>query len=145
MIVLDAAPVLAFSRDEHAAAEVEAMLEDRSEQTVISATNLAEVVDRLIRRFGYEPDEAVAGLRLLRAAGLDVLFVDDIVAEAAGQLRARYYRRKTDELSLADCVALATARGNRAALATSDAALARATRAEDVELIALADSAGNRP
>ncbi len=145
VILLDASAVLAFTRDEPAADEVEAFLEDTTERTAISAVNLAEVVDRLIRKFGYEPDAAIAGLRLLRAGGLDVLFVDDFIAEDAGELRSRYYARAQSALSMADCIALATARREGAQVATTDTAFAGAARAEGVPLVALPDRRGNRP
>jgi len=56
-------------------------------------------------------------------------------------LRARHCRRRGSELSLADCVALATGRhGDR--LATADPPLARAAASE---LIALPSPADERP
>ena len=145
MKVLDAAAVIAFMRDEPAADHVATMLEDRSDRTVISAVNLGEVVDKLARLGGRSPASVLDRLLWLRAGGLDVLFVDDAIGEAAGQLRARHYARETSALSMADCIALATARREAASLATLDAALARAARAEGVEVIGLPDSTGNRP
>lgn len=145
MIVLDAFAVIALARNEPAANAVAELIADSAEPTTISAVNLAEVTDHLLRVLGFPVGYTLSHLRLLRASGLDVLFVDDVTAENAGRMRARYYSRRTDRLSLADCVALATARREAAGLATADAALARAARAEELPLVALPDSSGNRP
>lgn len=145
MILLDAQALLAFLREEPAAAEVAVMLADETEHCVMSAINVAEVVDRLVRRFGFTAADATAGLRLLRSGGLDVLVVDEVIAEDAGRLRARHYDRATRALSMADCVALATARRENAQLATAEAPLAAAARAESVAVIALPDALRRRP
>jgi predicted nucleic acid-binding protein len=82
---------------------------------------------------------------LLEAGGLLVVEVDSDIGLAAGQLHARHYDRRTRPLSLADCVALATAAELEDALATSDPPLAEAARTEQVLVIGLPDSQGRRP
>ena len=48
-----------------------------------------------------------------------------------------HYDRRQSPVSMADCFALATARRERATLITGDAALARAARAEFVDVVEL--------
>jgi len=143
--LFDAFAIVAFLADEPAAAEVAELLDDRSEQNAISAINLAEVFDDLVRVRGRNGRVASEAVLLIRLAGLDVLLVDDVIAENAGALRARYYDRSTAALSMADCIALATATAEEATLVTGDPALARAARAEAVTLVALPDRRGTRP
>jgi len=143
--LLDASGLIAFLLDEPAAEEVGALVADGSEQAAINAVNLAEVIDRLVRVGGRDRASVLESLLWVRAGGLDVLFADDVIAEVAGQLRARHYDRRTAALSIADCVALATARREGATLATTDTALARIARVEDVAVVALPDSRGHRP
>jgi len=73
-----------------------------------------------------------------------VVSVDERLAWRAAELRRRHYARRTSELSLADCVALAAV-GSADSLATADAPLARAAQAEALEVVALPDSRGRRP
>lgn len=63
----------------------------------------------------------------------------------AGDLRAVHYHRERSAVSLADCLALATAESVGEALATPDPALAAMARAEGIEVIPLPDSRGHRP
>ena len=84
-------------------------------------------------------------LVLLRSGGLETVPVDDEVAAVAGDLHARHYHRRDPSISLADAVALATAVKLTEPLATADAPLAGIAWAEDVEVIALPDSRGERP
>jgi len=143
--LFDAFAVVALLADEPAADEVSELLGDSASPNVISAANLAEVFDDLVRVRGHDEERAHQGVLMIRLAGLDVVFVDDVLAEDAGVLRARYYDRSRAALSMADCVALATARREKATLVTGDRALARAARAEGVPLVALPDRRGNRP
>lgn len=140
--VLDAYSLIAFLRDELAAAEVATLLE---RPTVVSAANHAEVVDRLIR-VGGQPQGAVEeALATLRHEGMAVRPVDEPCATAAGLLRARHYHRTRSSVSLADCIAAATAQREGLPLATADPALAAMVRAEGGDLIALPDRSGRRP
>lgn len=145
MRLFDAFAIVALLADEPAADEVSELLEDQAEPNVISAANLAEVFDDLVRVRGHEADRAHEGVLMIRLGGLDVLFVDDVLAESAGVLRARYYDRSTAALSMADCVAVATATSEDATLVTGDSALVRVARAENVSVIGLPDRRGRRP
>jgi PIN domain nuclease of toxin-antitoxin system len=143
LTVLDAYAVLAFLRDEPGADEVAGLL--RRGPTVMSAANVAEVVDQLVRVHRRDPHDVYAGIGLLGYAGLDVLPVTADDGIAAGRLRSRHYHRERCAVSLADCVAAATALALRRPLATSDPALASMVRTEGGEVHALADSEGVKP
>jgi PIN domain nuclease of toxin-antitoxin system len=142
-VVLDAYALIAFLRGEEAGAEVIGLL--REPPASISAANLAEVVDRLVRTDGRREPEVRNRIDLVIAGGLVVEPVWLTDARQAGSLRARHYDRGSATLSLADCFCLATAMKLEAAVATADPALARAARAEGIEVIPLPDSHGHRP
>lgn len=144
MRLFDAFAVVAYLADEPAADEVDDLLADRSDQNAISAANLAEVFDDLVRVRTHDPGAAAESVMLVRLGGLDVLFVDDMIAERAGRLRGRHYNRSRAALSMADCIALATASGEAATLVTGDRALIEAARAEGVAVVQLADRRGRR-
>ena len=97
---------------------------------------------RIYDRTSFQTLDALA---LLEAGGLQVTPVDAEIGIDAGQLHARFYDRRTSPLSMADCVALATARSLSDPLATSDPPLAKAARAEGVEIVPLPDTQGRRP
>jgi predicted nucleic acid-binding protein len=143
-VVLDAAPLVAALADEPARREVEELLRRRQPPSV-SAANLAEAMDHLVRVQGADREEARRLVNRLLAGGLEVEPVWLPTVRLAVNLRADHYHRTRMPLSLADCICLATAIKLKAALATSDAALARAARAEGVEVTALPDSKGKRP
>ena len=143
MTVLDAYAALAFLREEPGADEVAGLL--RRGPTVMSAANVAEVVDQLLRVHRRDPYRVHADLMLLTHAGLDVLPITAYDGIAAGRLRSRHYHRERCAVSLADCVAAATALALRRPLATADPALARLVREEGGEIHALADSEGVKP
>lgn len=143
MVVLDAFALVALARDEPAAQEVEDIL--RGGDVAISALNLGEAIDVLGRVHEIDAWELTEGVRVLEAEVLRVLPVDSPVAHRAAQIRSRHYRRRGSELSLADCVALASVDALDTQLATADPALAKAARMESVEVIPLPDSSGNRP
>ena len=84
-------------------------------------------------------------LVLLEAGGLRVVPVDADVGLDAGRLHASLYDRRTSPLSMADCVALATAASLGEPLATSDPPLALAAQKEGVEVVRLGDSKGQAP
>ncbi len=145
MRLFDAFAVVALLADEPAADDVSELLEDSTTRNAISAANLAEVFDDLVRIRGHDEESAHHGVLMIRLAGLDVLIVDDMIAEDAGVLRARHYHRTTAAVSMADCVGLATARRETATLVTGDGALAQAARVEGVSVIGLPDRRGRRP
>ncbi|MGH3922616.1 MAG: hypothetical protein ACRDTT_07070, partial [Pseudonocardiaceae bacterium] len=74
-----------------------------------------------------------------------VAALDAPTATLAGRLRARHYHRERCAVSLADCVAAATAIMRDRPLATADPALAELLRAEQGKIISLPDSNGRRP
>ena len=140
-VVLDAQPVVTFLAGEPAADEIAELLR---REPVMSVANAAEVVDVLVRLRGLAADEAQAVV---------LSFLDELAAPVpvsleialdAGAIRGAAYLRHQLDVSLADCIAIATA-GPGGSVATSDPALATIARAEGVELIALPDSRGRRP
>lgn len=142
MTVLDAYAVLAFLRGEDAADEVAALLRAG---TTLAAVNAAEVVDQLVRVWGRDGDDVEGDLALLGAAGMHLHPLDAEMALHAGRLRAAHYHRERCAVSMADCVAAATALRLDAPLATSDPALAGLVRGVGGEVLALPDSRGRRP
>lgn len=137
MTVLDAYAVVALLRDEPAAAAVEALLTDPLAEPTISAINVAEVLDVLVRVHGRTATEVAERLDWLAAGGLVTVDVDDEIGRRAGALHAGHYHRTRSPLSLADCVALATALARDDALATADAPLMEAARAKGCPIKAL--------
>lgn len=144
-VVLDAYATIAVIAGEPAAPVVERELRLPEADVCMSAVNLAEVIDQLVRVAGVEQETVDRSLQLLGAAGLAVIPVDERIGQVAGELRAKHYRRGVVDVSLADCVALASALGLGAALATSDPALAAVARRERVRIAGLPDSRGRRP
>jgi len=140
--VLDAFAVIAFLRDEPAAKEVTELLRGA---TVLSAVNATEVVDQLVRVYGRNADDVHADLALLEHVGLRSTPVTAEIGLAAGRLRARHYQRQAMAVSLADCVAAATALSFDRPLATADPALATLTRREGGQVHGLPDTAGRLP
>jgi PIN domain nuclease of toxin-antitoxin system len=139
--VLDAYAIIAALVGEAAAADVQPLIAGG----IISAANVAEVVDVCIRVHGNHEPAVRERIGWLISGGLEVAPLDSTLAVAAGALRARHYRRRHCEVSLGDCIALALAKQRRAALATADPDLVSAARAEQVDVIGLPDSRGNRP
>jgi PIN domain nuclease of toxin-antitoxin system len=129
--------------DEPARPIVEEVL--RTPPTAISATNLAEVVDRLVRVRGQDADLVRERIETLMVAGLEVEPVWLRVMWLATSLRAEHYHRSKTAVSLADCICVATAISLDTDLATTDPALAAVARAAEVQVIALPDSAGVIP
>jgi predicted nucleic acid-binding protein len=137
--VLDACAILAFLRNEPAAAPVARLLHA---PTVVTAANAGEVVDQLIRVFGHEAESVAADLGLLAYLRMRIVPVTDELGVRAGELRARHYHRVRSPVSLADCCAAAVALELGRPLATSDAPLAALIRAEGGAVQPLPDSAG---
>jgi len=120
-------------------------MRDPTNESKVSAVNLAEVIDVMARIYDQTPADMMQALALLEAAGLTIAPVDAEIGVSAGELHARHYDRKTSPLSMADCVALATAMALDEPLATSDPPLAIAARTENVQVIALPDAEGRLP
>lgn len=139
MIVLDAYAVIAVLEVEYAAPQVRALIEG-DEDTALTVLGAAEVVDYLVRQVGR--DEAEAALDLTQLGLANSPSLDPPLATQAGLLRARHYNRRTRAISLADCVAAATARSLNARLATADPALLDTCTAEGIAVIPLPDTTG---
>lgn len=142
MTVLDAYAVIAYLRDEPCAEEVATLLRSPS---FLSAANAAEVLDQLARVYLREADDVHADLELLSYEGMEIVPVTADIGLQAGRLRARHYDREGSAVSLADCIAAATALLGQRALATADAALASVVRAEGGQVHGLVDSTGRKP
>ena len=104
---------------------------------LISAVNLAETIDQLVRVYGRTADEVNDAIDLLIVGGLEVqpFWLPDSRSVAA--IRAHSYHRTAAPLSLADCACLATALSQNTDLATTDAVLAATARDLGVEVIEL--------
>ena len=124
---------------------MEALLRDRSDAVRISALNAGEVLDVLVRHRSIPAEDVRERLSWLGLGGLEVVPVVEAVGLTAGELHARHYDRSARPVSLADCVALATALRLSDRLATSDPPLAQIARAQGCEVIALPDVRGRRP
>jgi predicted nucleic acid-binding protein len=140
--VLDAYAVIAYLRGEPSAQEVADLLRA---PTLLVAVNAAEVVDQLVRVFGRDADDVLADLALLSTARMTIRPVSAELGLEAGRLRAQHYDAKACAVSLADCVAAATALAESLPLATADPALAALVRAEGGQVTPLPDSTGIRP
>ena len=138
MILLDATALIAAFLGEPSAEEVGLLL--RSGDAGITAPNLAEVIDVLVRVFGNDLEAVEARLVPLLVTTLPVLAVGEAEARRAARIRTSYYHRRDAPLSLADCLLLGTALVLGAAVATSDVSLTQIGRAEGVEVIALRPS-----
>ncbi len=103
------------------------------------------MLDVLVRLQAWPVADVTEKIDWLRAGGLDVVAADEEIGLQAGKLHARLYDRSKCPLSLADCIALATALALDQSLATSDPALTAAAHGEGVEVIALPDRRGVRP
>ena len=140
MTVLDAYAVIAYLRGEAPAGEVRELLEAGG--ALLTAVGVAEVVDHLVRLAGVDEEEAA--LDLAELALLEGVPVDGRTGLTAGRLRARHYHRTRRPVSLADCVAAATAMERNDAVATSDPDLLDLCHAEGVATVPLAASDGSR-
>jgi PIN domain nuclease of toxin-antitoxin system len=142
-LVADASALVAWLMGEAAAGEVEDLL--GRERVLCSASNLAEVAFRISRSERLDPVAVEALLADLRTVGLVVVPVDADLAVRAASIRAAHYHRTRMAVSLADCVALATAAAIEAPLVTSDAALCRVAAAVGVAVVPIPNSKGVRP
>jgi uncharacterized protein with PIN domain len=140
--VLDAQAVIAALVGEPAAGEVEGLLRGSDGPPRVSAANVAEIVDVLVRFRSQEIVPVEERLDWLVAGGLEVIAVDDGIARRAGAVRSRHYHARQRPISLADCLALATAQALDDVLATSDPHLLDTAIAERCRVRALPDSRG---
>jgi predicted nucleic acid-binding protein len=108
----------------------------------MSAVNLAEVIDVLVRAGGHDPGIVRDRIDWLIVGGLEVEPAWLRVSRLASSLRAQHYHRVDMPLSLADCFCLATAMILETDLATTDPDLARLARDIGVEVTGLPDSQG---
>lgn len=136
-VLLDACAIIAFLRDEPAAAEVESLLVN--ETTHMTAINVAEVIDKLVRSYAQDADTIEAELAMLGLT-LDPVTMD--MALAAGRVRSECYHPKDCAVSLADCVAAVAALGTGSRLATSDSDLASLAETLGVAVAPLPNSTG---
>jgi PIN domain nuclease of toxin-antitoxin system len=142
--LLDAYALIALFAGEPALPEVKEVIGGGG--AAITAINLAETIDVCMRTHDLAEAELNDAVSTLTGTGrLDVLDLDDAAAWRAASIRAEHYRRRTSELSLADCFLLASAAPGEDAIATADPPVAEVARALGIELIALSDCAGRRP
>lgn len=144
MAVLDASALIALLRAEPGGTAVRQVL-DAESSSGVTASNLAESVDVLVRVFEIHESDVADAIDLLELGGLVVIDVDGRSAWRAGMFRATHYRKGSAELSLADAVAATTASARNEALVTSDRSLARVARAAGIDVIAIADRHGSTP
>ena len=136
LTVLDASAVIGFLRDEPARNQVEDLLRRRP-PPVISAVNLCEAIDVLVRVGGHTEEAVNDAIGLLIVGGLEVEPFWLPHGRLAASIRAAHYHRSRSPISLGDAACLATARSLKATVATTDAALARAAGALGLEVVML--------
>jgi len=141
--ILDAYALIALLADEPAAADVEVLLGEGD--VGISSVNLAESLDVSRRTYGVSAHQVRSDLDPLVAQGqLAVVPATESIARRAASVRGAHYRRRSLELSLADCFLLATAAsGDR--IATADPGVAEVAGKLGVDIAPLPDSLGHRP
>lgn len=145
MTVLDSQAIVAGLTAEPAMGEVAAILRDRDSIPMVSSVSLGEIVDVLVRTRGHRVERCDTQLQLLFAGGLEVVPVDASIGRLGGVLRSRHWDRDRRPVSMVDCIVLATGMVEREPIATADAALIAAARAEGHPVIILPDSRGNPP
>lgn len=114
-IVLDSWAVLAYLGEEPLGDLVERLLEDcrdAGRPMLMCVINVAEVRYKLLRRGG--PRAAEAGRNIIRGLGIEVVPVDEPVAQEAADLKA------DTPVAFADCFAAALGRLRDAEVATAD-------------------------
>lgn len=140
---MDATALVALFLDEPAADEVAQMI--REGETRIASPTLAETIDVLVRVNRIELDEVGDRLVPLLVEALEVVSVDEVSARRAARIRIDHYEARLMPLSLADCLMLGAAIVLGDSIATSDGPVAEVARLEDIDLVALPDSSGDRP
>ncbi|MDX6699036.1 MAG: hypothetical protein QOE65_2433 [Solirubrobacteraceae bacterium] len=141
-VVLDATALIRLFLAAPGAEDVEAVLERGP--SVMTSVNLAEAAYEVAR----VEEITVTEMRTFadaRMEGLiEVLDVTEAHAWRVVELRDRHYHARRSALSWADCVLLAAAQAGDT-IVTADHALARAARAEGIEVVGLPDARGRRP
>ena len=144
MTILDAQALIAFLTDEPARPAVEALI--RSDGgTRISAVNLAEALDVLVRVKGVPADVIERVVRPLVGEAVPVVVATEAIAWAAAATRSAHYDRDRRPISLGDAFALATAAAQDAPIATPDRAMVWVARALNLTPVPLPDQWGNLP
>jgi PIN domain nuclease of toxin-antitoxin system len=134
VIVLDAFALIAHFREEPAAEAVRSLL--RQGDCVMNTVNLAEVIDQMVRVVGADARTLESALSGLVAGPIDVMSVDEASAWRAATIRARHYHRKERDLSIADCILIATA-GPGDTIATGDADVEATAHSEGIDVLRL--------
>ncbi len=142
MTVLDAYAVIAYLRDEPAAAEVTALLR---QPTTLAAVNAAEIMDQMVRVWRQDRDDVEVAIAMLARDGMTITDATASIAFEAGRLRATHYDKKLCSVSMADCFAAATALLGAHAVATSDPHLVAIMLEEKGKVHPLPDRRGNSP
>lgn len=138
MIVLDASCLVSLLRGEAGQPDV---VEALTTECRMNALNRAEVIDRLARHGAVAADVAAD----LDTLGIEFVSLSTALADSAARLRSQHYHRVKRPVSMADCVALATALDARASLATSDGHLATTCVEHDCQVVAVANSKDVHP
>jgi len=131
-LVLDAAPLIALLRDEPHAHRIAIAI--GAAPTAVSTVTLAEIADVLERVHGWAAPAIAETVQGVLGVSVEYIAPTSEIAARAGSLRARHYRRRTNDVSLGDCFVLATAFPD-GTIATSDRALARTARRENIEVV----------
>jgi PIN domain nuclease of toxin-antitoxin system len=142
VIALDTYALVAVAVGERASGEVSELL--RTDECVMTTASVAELCDQLVRRVGLDPELVTERVEALLDGPIGVRALDRERATLAGLLRARHYEPRKAELSLADCILLASL-GKDDRLATSDPPLAQVARRLGFRVVALPDTRGRRP
>jgi PIN domain nuclease of toxin-antitoxin system len=124
-VLLDSFALIAYLRDEPAAAAVQQRM--WAGDVSMSAVQLAEVADRMVRVYGAEDDEVEV---IVSALEIAIVPVDQSIGARAGALRARHYGATGRTLSLADAVCIATALDTGRTVLTADPVLLEVLAAE---------------
>ncbi len=144
MTYLDAHCLVALVANEAAAQEVDELL--RGGGCRVVAVNLAEAIDVAVRTHPYPFAEVRKALEPLVLGGhLTVAVSGEAEAWLAAEVRVSEHHRSKRPLSMADCMLLAHALSTEDAVATSDAHVADVARSRGLTVVALPDTAGNRP
>lgn len=145
MTVLDAGVVVAGLLGESGRARAEELLRDRSDPPVMNGVNAGEVVARLGRSGEGALSDVLRKMVWLKHGGLELVNFDAFDGHAAGALRAKYFDRKSRQVSFGDCAALATCIRFGHGLATTDRTLALLARHLGIEVVPVANSSGELP
>lgn len=108
----------------------------RRGDAAITAVNLAEALDVLQRVQGIPRDRLEELTTPLVAEQMKLVAIDQRIARAAADIRARRYHRVRAPLSLADCILL-TATEATDTVATADEPLIRVAQAERLRVMML--------